>query len=51
LACVVQNLALCARSQLYGVCWEELLGQMGNPSDTPSPFRLCPPRVGAQCVL
>merc|ERR1719247_3699467 len=25
-----QNLALSARSQLYGVCWDELLGQMGQ---------------------
>jgi hypothetical protein len=26
-----QNLALSARTQLYGVCWDELLGQMGHP--------------------
>merc|ERR1712086_1225520 len=26
-----QNLALSARAQLYGVCWDELLGQMGHP--------------------
>lgn len=26
-----QNLALAARGQLYGVCWDELLGQMGQP--------------------
>lgn len=25
-----QNLALSARAQLYGVCWDELLGQMGQ---------------------
>jgi len=27
-----KNLALSARAQLYGVCWEELLAQMGRPT-------------------